>query len=210
MAGHPVVGFDFQERGNLDGAGLEFVRAAGVEIAPRRRIDGAGNLPLQNDSLPLQGRVRYGVGGEQRLRIRVFGVAGKIVAHGQLGNPPQMHDAHPVADMLDHMKVVGEMIQGKREFAADAVKTAGKAIAGHADEFPHKFPEGSIEGPSEALHSIWQDWETFLRLSGELKVTALAMADAADTAADASGIRPHFSAVGKTCSECHQGFRKRN
>ena len=107
-----------------------------------------------------------------------------------------------------HMKVVGEMLQGKRDFAAEAVKTAGKTIAGQADEIPHKFPEGSIEGPSEATQSIWEDWDTFIRLSEELKVKALAMADAAENATDVSAIRTHFAAIGKTCSACHQDFRR--
>jgi cytochrome c556 len=110
----------------------------------------------------------------------------------------------------NHMKVVGEMVQGKRNFTAETVKVAGKSIADHADEIPHKFPKGSIEEPSEATHSIWQDWEKFMKLTEELKVTALAMADAAGNANDASVIRPHFADVGKTCSACHEDFRKQN
>jgi cytochrome c556 len=110
----------------------------------------------------------------------------------------------------DHMKIVGEMILGKREFDAESVKTAGQTIAGHAEEIPHKFPEGSIEGPSEATHTIWEEWDTFVKLTEELKVTALAMADAAETAVDETAIRPHFAAVGKTCLACHEDFRKSN
>ena len=110
----------------------------------------------------------------------------------------------------DQMKIVGEMILGKREFDAESVKAAGQTIAGHAEVIPHKFPEGSIEGPSEATSTIWEEWDSFVKLAEELKATALSMADAAETAVDEAAIRPHFAAVGKTCLACHEDFRKAN
>lgn len=110
----------------------------------------------------------------------------------------------------DHMKTVGEMIQGKRDFTADDAKTAAENIARHADELPHKFPEGTTDHPSEALPSIWKDWDRFVSIAEELETSALALAIAAGNSADAGDLRPHFAAVGETCTACHEGFRKAN
>jgi len=109
-----------------------------------------------------------------------------------------------------HMKTVGEMIQGKRAFKAADAKSAAENVAQHAEELPHKFPEGTVDHPSEALPSIWQDWERFVSIADEMKIRALALADAAEISSDASGLRPAFTAVGKTCSACHEDFRKTN
>ena len=103
MAGHPMIRLDFQERGDFNGTGFKFIRAAGMKITSRRWIDGTGHFPLQDDSFPFQGWIGDGVGREQRLGVRVLGVAVKIVAHGKLGDPPQMHHRHPVADVFDYM-----------------------------------------------------------------------------------------------------------
>ncbi len=110
----------------------------------------------------------------------------------------------------DHMKTVGEMIQGKRAFEPADAQAAAQAIAGHAEQLPNKFPEGSMDRPSEALPSIWQDWERFVSIAEEMKTSALSLADAAGSSTDAGTLRPHFAAVGKTCAACHEGFRKAN
>ena len=112
--------------------------------------------------------------------------------------------------IASQMKLVGEMIKGDRTFAGDSVVTAANMIAEHADEMPEKFPEGSLDHPSEALPVIWEDWDEFLRLAEELRTTAGSLAQVAQDATDSGELRLAFAAVGKTCTSCHEGFRKAN
>lgn len=109
--------------------------------------------------------------------------------------------------IADQMKTIGKMIKGEENFDAQQVAKAAEMIVSHSEQVPEMFPEGSNEAPSEALPVIWQDWETFLQLSADMKQHASDLLSAAENAVDVSGIRPQFAAVGKTCSACHEDFR---
>ena len=56
MAGSPVAAGDLLELGDLGGAALVSVGAAGAETASARRVQGAGHIALQHDTLGLAGR----------------------------------------------------------------------------------------------------------------------------------------------------------
>lgn len=112
--------------------------------------------------------------------------------------------------IASQMKLVGEMIKGQRAFAADSAVAAANMIAKHAAEMPEKFPEGSLDHPSEALPVIWEDWDDFLRLTEELETAANLLAQTAQSATDSGELRSAFATLGKTCSACHEGFRKAN
>lgn len=107
----------------------------------------------------------------------------------------------------DQMKVIGRMIKGQAPFEPEAAASAARAIASHAKEIPEKFPEGSLQAPSEAHPLIWDEWEAFIDLNDDLRTSATALADAALMASDAGAIRPNLVAIGKTCVACHRDFR---
>ena len=107
----------------------------------------------------------------------------------------------------DSMKVIGSMMKGQTAFDANGAKAAAMRIAGHADEIPDLFPEGSTQKPSEALPAIWQNWDEFVKITGEMKAAAQTLADAASVATQADQIRAQFGAVGKSCGSCHERFR---
>ena len=136
-------------------------------------------------------------------------VCGMVLAHsGATGIVKERMDL--MKSIADQMKAVGRMIKGEDDFDAQKVAKAAEVIVRHAEKVPEMFPEGSNDSPSEALPTIWQDWETFLQLTADMKQQASNLRTAAKKAADIDGIRPQFAAVGKTCSACHQDFRKKN
>jgi len=109
--------------------------------------------------------------------------------------------------MGDGMKSIAAMVTGKAPY--DAAKT--KAIAGeigkHATSIPKQFPKGSIKGPSEALPAIWKDWNAFKGHADGLAKLAGQLAASADAGkAAALGV---FAKMGKSCSGCHQDYRKK-
>ena len=136
-------------------------------------------------------------------------VCGMVFAHsGATGIVKERMEL--MKSIAEQMKTVGKMIKGEDDFDADKVANAARMIVDHAEKVPEMFPEGSNDAPSEALPAIWQDWETFLQLTADMKLQAGNLLAAAANATDVNGIRPQFGAVGKTCSACHEDFRKPN
>jgi cytochrome c556 len=109
--------------------------------------------------------------------------------------------------MGDGMKELAAMVTGKAPYDAARTKAIAATIKGHAADIPKQFPKGSIKGPSEALPSIWQDWDGFKRHADNLAELADKLAGAAgDGKSAALGL---FAQMGKTCSGCHQDYRQK-
>jgi len=111
-------------------------------------------------------------------------------------------------DIADSMKQVGAMVRGKAAFDAEAVRAAADRVADHAGRMTDMFPQGSAGGASEALPAIWEDWDGFTDLAGELETKAGALSDVAENAQGVDDIRAHFAEMGRTCAACHEDFRK--
>jgi len=86
-----------------------------------------------------------------------------------------------MASVGKSMKTITEMFQGDKPFDPETVRIAAAFIGNHGgDQMTRLFPEGSIQGPSESLPAIWQDWEGFSKLADDLTKYAGALAKAAD------------------------------
>ncbi len=105
-----------------------------------------------------------------------------------------------------------------------AIKTAAQAMQAHAGEaMTGLFPDGSLDHPSEAKATIWQDWERFSYLANQLDLHAQGLALAASNPItgkpaeqrdnrvlmDFATMGPDevFTLIGKTCTACHEQFR---
>ena len=111
-------------------------------------------------------------------------------------------------DVGAQMKAVGKMIEGETAFDPVGAASAARRIADHSRGVLAMFPEGSNDPPSEALPVIWEEWADFAQLVSDMETRAGALAESAEDAKDADAIRPQFAALGKTCSACHDDFRK--
>ena len=56
--------------------------------------------------------------GEQRLRIRVVRLAEELLGGGDLDHAPEIHDHHPIREMLDHAEVVADEQVGQPQLVA--------------------------------------------------------------------------------------------
>ena len=139
----------------------------------------------------------------------------------------------------DAMKALTAMMRGKEAYDSERVRALARSIAEHGGErMTTLFPEGSLQHPSEALQSVWTDWERFSVLAGQLTDTATALAAAAGNERAAGGgmmqtgqgmpdqgmmasmaapsaehlatMPPDaaFAQLARTCSACHEDFRK--
>lgn len=130
------------------------------------------------------------------------------------------------------MKAIGGMMKGQTPYDADVVRSEAAMIASHGGETLTKlFPEGSIKHPSEAIPTIWTDWERFEAIAMDLSRYATALSDGAGNDrggsggglssggltssgsgdADLASMLPDdlFMKVAGTCSACHQDFRQK-
>ena len=133
-----------------------------------------------------------------------------------------------VKERMEAMKAIGKatksivsMMQGKQDYNATAVASAASAIEDHAGEsLLHKFPEGSLDAPTEALPVIWEDWVTFKTSVEDLRREAALLTVVADNGPDGFGettpyvedrsqpAGPVATRLLKTCKGCHDTFRK--
>ena len=102
------------------------------------------------------------------------------------------------------VKLIGEMAKGKTAFDAVKAAEAARDIGVTSAKTPGLFPEGSDGHPSEALPSIWQEWDHFTKSAEELKQSAAALEQALTRGQD---WKRAFQAVTDGCKGCHQDFR---
>ena len=99
---------DLPQLRGLVGALLLGVLAAGVEVAPRRRVGRARHLALERLGLVPVAWVGLRHRGQQRLRVRVQRPRVQLLRVGDLDHPADVHHHHPVGDVLHHRQVVAD------------------------------------------------------------------------------------------------------
>lgn len=105
--------------------------------------------------------------------------------------------------MARHMKAISERIKSKSDLAA--IKADAEGIASHAPHMVHLFPKGSMQKPTEARATIWQNWSDFESKARALEVESgkLAKQDTDDFAA----LSAQVQALSQTCRACHTPYR---
>ncbi len=91
-----------------------------MEAAAGRRVDRARDVALEDDppALPLGDRVRDRDRRQQRPGVRVARRAVELLRRPELDDLAQVHDRHPVADVLHDRQVVGDEQVGQPESGA--------------------------------------------------------------------------------------------
>ncbi|WP_417692430.1 c-type cytochrome [Roseibium sp.] len=117
----------------------------------------------------------------------VSGVAAAMAHGGATGIVKERMDA--MGTMGKVMKSLSAMMRGETEYDAEAVRKGAEILQSHSGEaLTKQFPEGSIEGPSEAKPEIWSNWEEFSGISEQLELFATALGEAADNGLSEPGI----------------------
>lgn len=116
----------------------------------------------------------------------ISGVAAAVAHGGATGIVKERMDAMGVMGKV--MKSLSAMMRGETKYDAGAVRKGAQAIEVHSGEALTKlFPKDSIMGPSEAKPEIWSNWQEFVDLSGQLKLFAAALGEAADKGLSSQG-----------------------
>lgn len=129
------------------------------------------------------------------MKFKLLTVAGTLLlsgavvafAHGgATGVVKERMDA--MGAMGDVVKSLSAMMRGETTYDATAVRKGAEVIQSHSGEAMIKlFPEHSVEGPSEAKHEIWTEWQEFTALADQLQLFATGLGNAADNGLAHSG-----------------------
>lgn len=106
----------------------------------------------------------------------------------------------------DAMKPLSAMFKKQQPYDPDLVARNAAAIGARTAVIGTLFPHGSMDEPSKALASIWEDWSTFEQLAAQLGAASAQLARAAKQA-DFKEARRQFARVAKACTACHTKFR---
>ena len=154
----------------------------------------------------------------------VVGLSGAFADEGLTGVAKERHDL--MEGLGEAIGPMAAMVRGQQPYDADRMRELALVIASAGgDTLTALFPEGSYDPDGEALPAIWEDWDRFVLLAGNLTDAANAVAAAADIPPappsagppDASGAGGEPQAMdagaaliqlGMSCGACHDDFRK--
>ena len=139
------------------------------------------------------------------LAAAVACAAGVALAHGGVKNMTVMKRMEAMKSIGESTKVLGQMAKGEVAFDAEAAKAAALAIARHAAETPVLFEEQAEDTKEEAKPVIWERFDDFTTLAGDLETVALKAAQTLETEAD---LRPALGRIGAACKACHEVYRE--
>lgn len=151
-------------------------------------------------------------------------VATSLVADESGDVNQQRHDL--MESMGGAIQSMGNMLRGIEPYDAEKMRElAGRIAASGGDTMTALFPEGSMSPDGGALPAIWEDWDRFTTLAGNLVDAANAVAAAADNPPGPPSAGPPDPAsgggepqamdagmaviqLGMSCGACHDDFRK--
>ena len=128
--------------------------------------------------------------------IAISAVGFAALAHtGATGVVKERMDG--MGELREAMKRLTPMMRGQADYDPDVVRSAADTMIRHAgSQMTDLFPEGSNEKPSEALDTIWEDWEEFAALAEALRTSAEGMKQAADNGLAGPGGMPGGGMMG--------------
>ena len=108
------------------------------------------------------------------------------------------------AEARGQMKQIRGAI-GEPDF--DAITDISAKMQIWADKMANYFPEGSDQPPSEAAPTIWSDPDGFAAKISAYQQSIKAL-NAAALSDDRDSTIQAFGALGQSCKNCHQTYRK--
>lgn len=153
-----------------------------------------------------------------------FALGGAYADEDLAGVAKERHDL--MEGLAGAIGPMADMVRGIQPYDADRMRELAATIANSGgDALTSLFPEGSYDPAGDALPAIWEDWDRFTTLAGNLVDAANAVAAAADNPPGPPSAGPPDPAagggepqamdagmaviqLGMSCGACHDDFRK--
>ncbi len=129
--------------------------------------------------------------------------ASAAIAHTNVKDPTVRAWMHNMMQIAEATKILGSMAKGETAFDADVASDTAQRIAEGLDRIPALFEVPATDPTSEALPTIWTDWDRFVELSREARQIAAAIQIATE-----DDLRVALKSIGGSCSACHEDYRE--
>lgn len=126
-------------------------------------------------------------------------------AHEDVKNPVVKERMKLMSGMGMNMKVMGDILKGKRAFDAAEVEAAIADLKARAAMVPAKFEANEDDPKSEAKAAIWSNMDDFLAKAQNLENAAAGLSGKVASKGD---IPMAMQALGGTCKACHQAYKE--
>ena len=133
--------------------------------------------------------------------ILVFGATAAL-AHSGVKNAAVKARMDLMVEVKEATGLLGRMAKGAIPFDAAQAETARAALQTHATQIPAMFEARETDPMTEALPTIWTDWEGFVAVSRQMETAAAAM-----QTGSLEGVQQGMRALGQSCAACHQDYR---
>ena len=110
-----------------------------------------------------------------------------------------------MSNMGRNMGVLGRMLKKKTPFDQVKATEAINNIEQLAVETPRVFEKRVLDLKSEAKELIWEEFETFTKISSSLATSAKQLSSSMKSFDD---LRPALITLSQSCKECHSRFRE--
>ena len=116
-----------------------------------------------------------------------------------------------MSEMGDALGVMADMVKKKRPYNPDLVRESILIIERHANKLLEHFPstkDSRSSKESDALPAIWESWDQFTLRSDRLEEEIQEFKRVTDGDLDVQQLTKEFRKIVKTCSACHEDFRR--
>lgn len=127
------------------------------------------------------------------------------VAHTGVQNPAVLARMESMKVTQDSTKVLGAMVKGDVTFDAVIARAAAETIAKEAARTKSLFEGQETDPKSEALPTIWKDFDDFNAKSRDLYAVATALSVSLETEEE---LRIGLGQIGGACKACHEAYRE--
>ena len=107
-----------------------------------------------------------------------------------------------------HINNIAAVAKGKITFQGNLISDAQGILNGLATA-GELFPEGTEGGKTNALNSVWEDPAGFEKALRESIERAKQLLDVTQVSNDIQEIGIALGALGKSCGQCHEPYRKK-
>ena len=109
-------------------------------------------------------------------------------------------------DLMKEIKsaigVLGGMVKGTIAFDVVAATAAQTTLIEQSELVATTFEANETDPKSEALPSIWENWDTFVEMADDLTFAAEGL-----DVTSLDGVRGGLGNIGASCGACHKKFR---
>ena len=129
-------------------------------------------------------------------------LSGAAIHAHSVENPVVQKRMDLMKEIKSAIGVLGGMAKGTIAFDVVAATAAQTTLIEQSELVATTFEANETDPKSEALPSIWENWDTFVEMADDLTFAAEGL-----EVTSLDGVRGGLGNIGASCGACHKKFR---